>query len=189
MLLYQKRLLTVEFLGMNCFCFSSKIRFIPGCDKRFWCCVLPAEPAHSKQDGKCRSSDAGGPDPQVFTWSYLASGNKNQPARKKKNPDQAEISEYNCIHLSVQDSFLTEQSTRLVYSCGVLLPFSLPSTTAGIDKGWECWDRACLKPCAQLGQLYSWVFFLCLVLVIPFILSCSYRAKSEKIIYSKLLNI
>lgn len=163
---------------------------MPGCGRRFWCYILPAEPARTEQDGKCRSSDAGGSDPQVFSWSYPVSGNK-KPTNQLK--PRAGWDFWIQLHWPPFAGLIVLRSKEqdCFCSCDVLFPCSQPLATAGIEKGWECWDcwdKACLKPCAQLGHLYSWDFFLCLVLVIPFILSCSYRTKPENI-YSKLLNI
>lgn len=161
------------------------MHFIPQYGKSCWCYVLSAEPAHTNHGRKCRSSGAGGSDPQVFTWRYPVSAFiKNRPGWDfwmwLQPPPFAGLIFYQSKE---QDCFC---------SSSVLLPLSLPSATAGIRKGrgcWGWWDRACLKACAQLGQCYGSIFSLCLVLVIPFILSCSYRAKSGSIIYSKLLNI
>lgn len=52
---------------------------------------------------------------QIHRFSLEATqflGIKKQ--QMKKSPDQAKISEYNCIHLPLQDLFLSEQRTRLV---------------------------------------------------------------------------
>lgn len=71
-------------------------------------------------------------------------------------------------------------------SSAVLLPLSPPSATTGIRKGrgcWGWWDEACLKSLCSAQAVLCLHFSLCLLLVSPFILLCSYRAKCENITY------
>lgn len=106
---------------------------MPGCGRRFWCYILPAEPARTEQDGKCRSSNAGGSDPQVFSWSYPVSGNKknNQPTKT-----QSRLRFLNTIALTslCRTHCFMEQRTRLL----LLLWCPFPMFTAfGHCRNWE----------------------------------------------------
>lgn len=64
---------------------------------------------------------------------------ESYPVSAFQKPDQAQISECDCHHLPLRDSFFYQSEEQDCFSSStVLLPLSLPSTTAGIRKGRGC---------------------------------------------------